>query len=79
MTYTKNAQGFKDASQSVRKGNWEQFTDFAGTMDINSGDEAYDLKTAKEYVEKVAKVFDPSKEYKITKIYPEGFYRIYAR
>ena len=48
-------------------------------MDINSGDEAYDLKTAKEYVEKVAKVFDPSKEYKITKIYPEGFYRIYAR
>ena len=79
MNYTKNIHGYKNASESIRKGGWEQYTDFAGSTVKNEMAEAFELKTAKDFIKNRAKVDDPQNEYKATKIYPEGFYRIYYR
>ena len=79
MNYTKNKDGYKNCNESIRKGGWEQYTDFAGSNVKNEMEEALDLKTAKDFIENRAKVDAPQNEYKATKIYPEGFYRIYHR
>jgi len=76
---TRNDSGVKDAQYSYRKGNWEQYTDFAGTTEPNVMAEAHDMATAKVFIKEVAQVANPDKEFKAVKIYPEGFYRIYYR
>lgn len=76
----RNEAGVKDSSKTYRKGGWEQYTDFAGSPDDpRTLAEAHDLATAKRFVEEVCKKEQPTLEFKIQKVYPEGFYRIYSR
>lgn len=79
MDNIRNNYGVKDASKTYRKGGWSQYTDFAGSILPNEMAEAKDIETAKVFVEKVAKSQNPECEFKVVKIYPEGFYRIYYR
>lgn len=72
--------GFKhctDTYRTTKEGQWEQYTDFAGSIEPNVICEAHDLATAKKFIKERAMVDEPTSTFKAQKVYPEGFYRIY--
>lgn len=79
-TNTRNESGVKDSSDCYRNtkgGKFEQWSDFY-EKEENMPQEAYTKEERKEMLEFHQKA-NPTINFKIVKIYPEGFYRIYSK